>query len=290
MRIAITSDIHFFPQWADQIKRLADVLQARQPDLLILAGDIGEPLDMFAEGLRLFTSVASQRAAVAGNHDVWHRALPYTSERLWDSLLEETARAYGYRWLDRENLRFDSLGISGTIAWYDYGGRHPKLEFDHTYYECMKSRLSNDGNYVDWSWTDREFAARVGAEFIERLDQLERDPQIKAVLVVTHVPLFAQCLRPVYVLEQGILNAYYANVQLGEQVLERKKVRSIISGHVHIETQLEFSRQNGHVPPEPVQPVTVYTIPSDYGQAAALLLNTETWEAEIVRTTDKLRR
>jgi len=277
MRIAITSDIHFFPHWQSRIKRFAELIQARKPDLLILAGDLGEPLEMFAEALKVFRPVCQTRAALAGNHDVWHRATPYTSQHLWESLLESTARAYGYHWLDRGNLVVDSIGICGTLAWYDYGGRAPMLGLSEVDCEQLKSLVSNDANYVDWPWTDREFVRLISAEFEARLDALQADPQVKEIIVVTHVPLFRNCLKEITTPEQGVLNAYYGNIQLGERVAQRGKVKAVFSGHVHQERRCQVPRANG------AGPLSVYTIPADYGEPAALLLDTDTWQVSVIR-------
>ena len=282
MRIAITSDLHLFPRWIAQIKALAEQLAALEPDVMILAGDTGEPLDMFMQGLALFKSVSKRRAAVAGNHDVWHRVGDHSSELLWQSLLAEAAEVYGYTWLENENLVIDGLGICGSLAWYDYGGRHPELEFDLAFYEFVKNQVSNDANYVDWPWTDQEFASAIGDAFLARLDALQTNESISDVLVATHVPLFRECVRPVENLLQGIANAYYANVSLGEAVVKRHKVRAIISGHVHQDTRLTITSQNGHH-----HEIKAYTNPSDYGTPAALLLDTDTWEVETLRMPAK---
>jgi 3',5'-cyclic AMP phosphodiesterase CpdA len=282
MRIAITSDLHLFPRWIGQIKTLAERLMALEPDVLILAGDTGEPLDMFMQGLALFKPVSKRRAVVAGNHDVWHRVGDHSSELLWRSLLGEAAEVYDYTWLEDGNLVIDGLGICGSLAWYDYGGRHPDLEFDMAFYEFVKNQVSNDANYVDWPWSDREFAAAVGDAFLARLDALQADKSIEDILVATHVPLFRQCVRPADNLLQGIANAYYANVSLGEEVVKRHKVRAIISGHVHQDIRLTIASQNGHR-----HEIKAYTNPSDYGSPAALLLDTDTWEIETIKIPER---
>ncbi len=272
MRIAVTSDIHFHPPWYDRIKRFADLLQEQKPDLLVLAGDIGEPVEMFTRGLKVFQPVCEQRAALAGNHDVWHRDSSYTSQELWESRLEETARELGYHWLDRENVVIGSIGICGSIAWYDYSGKHPEINLTDDEYEMLKPLITNDGRYVDWPWTDREFARRVTAEICARLDALESDPRITDIVALTHVPIFSgpqsQALSPA--------NAYYANLALGEAVRQYEKVRVVLSGHVHLGLEREIPRGN-------LPPMRAYTNPADYGQPAALLVETETWQVTPLR-------
>jgi 3',5'-cyclic AMP phosphodiesterase CpdA len=276
MRIALTSDIHFHPPWADRAEALVGLIQEQAPDLLILAGDIGEPLEMFEQGLVTFEPACECRAALPGNHDVWHRVSDHTSQALWDSLLKQTSEAHGYHWLERENLVVDSIGICGTVAWYDYSGKQPALPLSDDQYERLKTMISNDGRFIDWPWRDREFAHRVGVAFLERLDALENDSQVTDVIAVTHVPLFKECLRPVSTPEHGIANAYYANLPLGEAVLQRRKVRALFSGHVHLAARLEVNRGDSG-------PLLVCNVPADYGKPAALIFDTGTQEVKTVQ-------
>lgn len=271
MLIAVVSDIHFDLSWKDPLKRLAGRLKDQEPDLLILAGDIGEPLDKFIRGLRVFQRVCERRAAFAGNHDVWHRSSSFTSQELWETRLEEAAREQGYHWLERENLTIGSLGVCGSLAWYDYSGKHPHFRLTDEHYESLKPLISNDGNFIDWPWTDREFARRIAAQVCDRLDALSGDPQVADILVATHVPLFDGLQRSVADPEAVIADAYYAHLTLGERIKQYEKVRVVVSGHVHVGLEREIPREGS-------TPLKVYTNPADYGDPAALLLETETWQ------------
>ncbi|NDJ52198.1 MAG: hypothetical protein GYB68_03825 [Chloroflexi bacterium] len=281
MKIAITSDIHYQQGWHTQIERLAEMLRDDGVELMIMAGDTGEPLDMFSKGLEIFSVVCQKRAALTGNHDVWHRPFllnsQHTSQELWDTQLKTVANAQGYTWLDYQNMVIDSLGICGTLAWYDYSGKSSALDFSDDEYEQMKPMISNDGRFITWGWTDRQFAQKISAEFLERLDALERDPKVTDILVVTHVPLFREATRYFEFPEQGVADAYYANATLGESVLTRKKVRAIVSGHVHRDTDLEVPTDHDHT-------IRAYTIPADYGKPAAVVIDTESWTRRIVRS------
>ncbi|MGF1505542.1 MAG: metallophosphoesterase [Anaerolineae bacterium] len=279
MRIIVTSDLHFHIPWHDTLKAFAKQLEALEADLFIIAGDLGEPLEMFNLCLKTFSRVSDHRAALAGNHDVWHRAGPNSSRDLWDTYLSRAAQKFDYHWLDERALVVGGLGIAGSIAWYDYSGGHPDVNLHGDEYEQVKPMISNDGNYIDWGWSDREFAALVGEELEERLQMLSERDDVTDILVVTHVPLFDGTQRYE---EDGsnriIANAYYANLTLGQRVLTYPKVRMAVSGHVHVERQLSVSR-NGSAP------LPVYTNPSDYGNPAALLIDTETWAVQVVRSS-----
>lgn len=276
MRIAVTSDIHFHPPWRERITRLASMLRAMQPDLMILAGDVGEPLNLFEQGLEAFAGVSENRAVIAGNHDLWNRTSQTPSQELWESLLPQAAFKLGYHWLEYNNLTMGSVGVCGTIGWYDYSGRHPEIDLDEDSYEELKASISNDGRFIDWKWTDREFAARVGAEFEKRLDTLQQSPEIETVVAVTHVPLFRRALRTYDLPQEAIANAYYANLPLGKTVMKYDKVRAIFSGHVHIERQYTVERADGN-------PIFAFNVPSDYGAPAALIWDVDSGEATAVR-------
>jgi Icc-related predicted phosphoesterase len=277
MRIAVTTDIHFHLPWFDQIVRLSRMLEERAPDMLVIAGDLGEPIEMFNQCLEVFKPVAENLAALAGNHDVWHREGGLTSHELWETALEKAARDQGYFWLDRENIILGELGICGGIGWYDYSARHPKVKLDPDEYERLKPLISNDANYIDWGWTDRQFATIAGNELVTRMEALHDQASVMDILVITHVPLFEGCVRYLDGVEEVVANAYYGNLTLGARLVNFPKLRMALAGHIHRERYVVVDR--GGLPPLPV-----YTNPSDYGTPAALLVDTDTWQVDILRT------
>jgi 3',5'-cyclic AMP phosphodiesterase CpdA len=276
MRVAITSDIHYHPPWHPRIDRLVASMQALEPDLLVLAGDIGEPLELFEAGLEAFAPVCEHRAVIAGNHDLWHRVSENSSQQLWEELLPQVASKLGYHWLEYRNLILGSLGLCGTIAWYDYSGRHPELELGEDAYEQMKPSVSNDGRFIDWPWTDREFAARIALDFGKRLQALQQSDDVENIVVVTHVPLFRESLRIYDTPQESLANAYYANLPLGRTVLNCDKVRAIFSGHVHVDRCYKVEGENG-------ASIIAMNVPSDYGSPAVVIWDTITGEATTIR-------
>lgn len=54
MRIAFTSDLHWEPRCAAAIEATAEATARSAPDVLVLAGDLGEPLEHFRRCLRAF--------------------------------------------------------------------------------------------------------------------------------------------------------------------------------------------------------------------------------------------
>ncbi len=233
MKIVATADLHFHPRWAKALTRLARDIHDERPDCLIVAGDVGHPLHHFRQGLALFADIPCPRLALAGNHDLWSSG-DHTSETLWNGVLAEAAHQAGFAWLDGEVRRLGSLGLCGTLGWYDYSARDPRLELADQDYYINKGMFNNDGNFVDWAWADQEFAAAVLAGFQERLAGLCQDPAIGQIVVATHVPPFEQnMVRKEDDFAWTFGNAFFGNLTLGQAILSCPKVSHVISGHSH---------------------------------------------------------
>lgn len=144
-KIAITSDLHLGITAPQQIAALVTEIAAEQPDLTILAGDLGEPIERFRACLALFADLPGAKAVLAGNHDVW--AHGQQSQDLWERLLPEATRAAGMLWLEDATWRQDGCAVVGSLAWYDYSAVDPGLPpFTPAYYAIHKRDSNNDGN------------------------------------------------------------------------------------------------------------------------------------------------
>jgi predicted phosphohydrolase len=260
MKIVVTSDLHLGITSASTIRKLADEIAAQEPALTVLAGDIGEGLPQFRACLKLFSDLPGDVAVLAGNHDVWARA-GYSSQDLWERSLPEAVQAAGMLWLEEAVWRHDDIAVAGSLAWYDYSAADSTLHFSSpAVFAKMKGQYNMDAEYVDWPWSDKEFAARVGSALCERLQKLEDDPGIHRVLVISHMPLFEeQMSRKPHDFHWGFSNAYFGNVTLGQQVLEvSTKVQVVVSGHTHI--GIEGQVQRPHCSARPA----VSVLASDY--------------------------
>ncbi len=263
MRVVVAADLHYHPRWHGTLTHFADEVRQQKPDCFILAGDIGHPLPLFRRGLALFADLDCPRLAVAGNHDLWSGE--HSSETLWGGLLEATVREAGFVWLEGENHRLGSLGICGTLGWYDYSARAPDLDVDARDYFINKAMFNNDGNFVDWDRTDQAFAAQLLAAFSKRLSSLCDDSAITQVLVATHVPPFEENLvRKPGDFAWSFSNAYFGNLTLGETILGCPKVSHVVSGHTHAGGHWTIAAPHGAV--------ESYVVGSDYGQPAYVTL------------------
>ncbi|NWG22534.1 MAG: metallophosphoesterase [Chloroflexi bacterium] len=232
MRIIITADLHYRPASRDAYLAFAQQIHSRAPDCFIIAGDVGHPLRLFQRGLQLFRDLPCPRAVIAGNHDVYRGE--YGSRTLWEEWLPRIAREEGFIWLEQDVLALGSLGICGTMAWYDYSSRAPHLPLSDHEYRMLKGQVNHDADYIDWPWSDRAMARYLAKGFSSRLGGLVANPAVRQILVVTHMPIFEPAVppRPESAF-WSLLSAYLGNFTLGRLVFDQPKVTHVVSGHLH---------------------------------------------------------
>ena len=255
-RIVITSDLHLGITSADEIAPLIPAIEAEQPDLTIIAGDIGKRLADVRACLDMFAGLPGQIAALAGNHDLWAHDDDH-SANLWAQGIPDVVRDAGMLWLEDAVWRRDGLAVAGSIAWYDYTGADPSIPPQtEAYWIDLKKRMHPDGKYLDWPWSDISFATRCGDALVARLAALEADASVSDVLVVTHVPLFReQLINRTEIPNWGYGNAFFGNLTLGERLRRLPKLRAVVSGHTHIGRSETLADGSG---------IPVWVIPSDF--------------------------
>jgi hypothetical protein len=234
-RLAVTSDLHLPITPPATLADLAGAIAEFSPHALVIAGDVAESLKDTAYCLELFRQIVPCAVWVLpGNHDLWARDA--RSTRLWHQLLPETARQAGCQWLEGSAFVQDGVAVAGTIAWYDYSAADPQVGATPAIYASEKRHVNPDGMYIDWEWNDPQFAALIAQPFLATLDRLEADDSVRQMVVVTHVPVLEcqMCRRPDNP-RWSFSNAYFGNLTLGQQILQRSKVTHIVSGHTHVE-------------------------------------------------------
>jgi predicted MPP superfamily phosphohydrolase len=260
--IVVTSDLHLGITTEAEIRALVERIATEQPDLTVLAGDIGEGLSNVTACLRLFAGLPGEVAVLAGNHDLWVHPGGPSSQELWERALPDAVRAAGMLWLEDAVWRRDDVAVVGSIGWYDYSAIDPTVgPFTLEQIADYKARKFPDAFYMDWPWTDQEFATRCGDALVSLIQALEDDPSARTVFVVTHDPVFeVQMLRKPGSIGWGKTNAFFGNLTLGQRLTPFRKLRRVISGHTHIGREGEVAR------PEVAgaAPISAYVIPSDY--------------------------
>lgn len=274
-KIVITSDLHLGITSKATLRTLVSTIAAEEPALTVLAGDLGEGLPNVVGCLKLFAQLPGEVAVLAGNHDVWARA-HYSSQDLWERYLPEAVQAAGMLWLEGTVWQRDGVAVAGSLAWYDYSAADPAfLPYPAEFFAERKGNYNLDAKYVQWLWSDQEFAARLGDALCQRLQRLEADPGVRSVLVASHVPLFEEqmCRKP-HDPHWGLSNAYFGNLTLGQQVLAMSKVQVVVSGHTHIGREGQVTRSGF---PEGCA-LSVSVLGSDYHAPVYQVIDTATLE------------
>jgi 3',5'-cyclic AMP phosphodiesterase CpdA len=249
--IAAISDIHHSEFWPDSALEVASRVRQVNPDILILAGDLGEDRTHFREALDIFHGPWST-LVLPGNHDLWSprlvvsapretASLP-TSQDLWDRLLPEMVRASGAVWLEDTPVIISGarLAITGTIGWYDYSGEQLGRSVDVIARD--KDEFIKDGMRIDWNKTDQEFSADRHQWLAGALAFLSGQSDVDQILVATHMVPFLE-LRKKNKRRSDEVLPYYINRTLGSVIAAHPKVSHTVSGHYHGGSQVMIKRK-----------------------------------------------
>ena len=251
LRIATVSDLHTdFPENRDALVKLAVEIHRRGADLVIVAGDVSHRADRIDRALRAFREVAPQVAYVPGNHEMW---FDVASARLRSELdswhryrqeLREVAQAAGAHYLPAGPLVLEGIAVAGTCGWYDYSLMLPAYRAQ-VGLEALEAKqfggaVWSDRRYVAFRhadgrlMTDPEVAARMELDLRAQLEQLEADPNVEEIVVVTHHQPFSEVVRRTGMLPWEYFNAFMGSAGLGETIASSGKVRTAVYGHTHI--------------------------------------------------------
>jgi Calcineurin-like phosphoesterase len=269
-RIIVTSDLHLGITTEQEIRAHAEQIADAQPDLTVLAGDLGEGLANIRTCLRMFAHLPGQVAVLMGNHDMWAYER-HPTQTLWEELLPHVVRDGGMHWLEESVWIREGVAVVGSMTWYDYSAVDPAAP-PHAaqWFARHTGRYINDARFVTWTWSDLEAARILGDALVERVQGLEDDPSAQAVLVVTHVPIFrAQMVTKPGDRRWGMSNAYFGNLTLGDRLTRMSKLRRVVSGHTHCGREGILERPG-------LPPLSVSVVASDYHRPVYMTIESST--------------
>ena len=239
MCIYITSDLHLGVSVRGDrtVGGLARFLERRgtPEDILIVAGDIATDDEHILQCLRLFHGFPGQKAAIAGNHDVWVEPNTITSLARYQGL-PGLFRQAGFHPLEELPLLHGQVGFAGALGWYDYSFSDARLNLPSEMY--VQKPGWSDGQYVQWGCSDSEVVEQQLRQLEVQLQWLQQ--QVKEVVVVMHhVPAFqllsfpwARWLVP---RQWRYLNAFLGSERFQELFGQyRRLVRTVVCGHIHL--------------------------------------------------------
>ncbi len=262
MRIAFCSDLHVDiskNNW-ELVPHLVEVLKVVSPDVFVLAGDISPELGDIEYALDLFRPLSCHKFFVPGNQDIWvlseeMQEKGHDSYEKYYFFLPEVCRRNGFVPLWTEPARVGPVGFVGSIGWYE---ALPGFDGQDELGDAGEAARLRDSAWNDmrWAcWCDistlgreglgplRRSNEEVAREFNLRLDQdledMERDSQIKEVVVVTHFPPFPPLGCWIGDEEEKVI--FPGSRETGSILLSHRKVVLSISGHLHDKSDLMVS-------------------------------------------------
>jgi predicted phosphohydrolase len=258
-RIALTADLHYgirdTGDWATH--ELVALLAEHQPDLIILAGDIGTG-EHFERCLALFDKFSCKKALVPGNHDVWVKSIDPRgdSAHLYSELLPRVSADHGFHYLDQAPLVLPDaeLAVVGSMNWYDYSWSIDRLKTatpqweDYLARKCFTRGKHNDGNFVRWPFTDDQFTAKVVEALASQLDRVTAE--VHQSIVVTHHPPFRGLNYPrpePLGVDDLLWQAFSGNTRI-EKVLKQyaDRIAFAFCGHTHFAVGCEWHGIRGY--------------------------------------------
>ena len=267
LRLAYTSDIHLDASEMnrDAAGAVAAVARAKDPDVLIVAGDAGNTLEALEEALSCFADIGAIRFFVPGNHDVWIETEGQEligSRVKYEERIPEVCRRSGFHDLGLEPVVIEDIGFVGSLGWYDYTFADRRLGLTEDDY--WKGRFGDDiwwdkkmtywmpvsqpppsidrpklpgvspqTKIVAGAPAERMRDPEVCAEMTRRLEAhiVSIENRVKKIVAVIHtLPFFVGIPRrdpPYY------LDAYTGSERLGRVLHAHTKVKHCIHGHKH---------------------------------------------------------
>lgn len=265
MRILITADLHYdMARSRESAERIAHEVLRKGGDALVLLGDTaGAVIEPFRRCLELFDGFTGQKFLVPGNHCLWCRDGENSIER-YEHVLPAVAGKAGFSVLDHEPAVLGSVGLVGSVGWYDYSFRDRSLGIPEPFYRAKlapgaagrtkhhrhlldeySGQLSQrslsinarwmDGMHVKLGMEDAEFVEMLGDRLTRQLAALEERADT-IVAFLHHLP-FRELVPKDRPDRFAFAAAFLGAQQLGEILLGCKKVTRVYCGHSHWPTR-----------------------------------------------------
>jgi 3',5'-cyclic AMP phosphodiesterase CpdA len=256
LRVATLSDLHTdFEANREVLVRLAVAIHAAGADAVVVAGDISHREDRIARTLEALRVAAPVVAYIPGNHDLWFdvpdapRHPELDTWRRYHVDLKAVAEGVGAHYLPAGPLRLGKAAVAGTCGWYDYSLMLPAIRAQVPDEALAAKHLGgvmwSDVRFVSFRdatgalMDDAAVARRMEAELAAHLAALDADPEVEAVLAVTHHLPFDAVVQRSGTLPWEFFNAFMGSRGLGEVIRGARKVRAAVYGHTHVVGRFE---------------------------------------------------
>jgi len=260
MRILITADLHYdIARSREPAERLAERVRAKKADALVLVGDTaGIELDPWRACLALFGGFPGRKLLVPGNHCLWCREGETSLDR-YERVLPQVAAEAGFTVLDHQPVVLGTVGLVGTVGWYDYSLANEDLAIPEAFYraklspgaaayvgrdellDAHRDALTDrqmevrarwmDGHYIRLDVSDEAFVEFLAEKLQRQLDDIA--PRVERIVVFIHHLPFADQVPPDRPDPFTFAAAYMGAKRFGHVLLGCEKVSHVYCGHSH---------------------------------------------------------
>lgn len=237
MKIGAISDLHIKHEESSEfIATLIAVCKANKLDLLLIAGDISEDVNLTIDYINKINK-SIECLYVPGNHDLWNRYNNLTTEQIY-----ELYDSHKHCLLAKSKSITSKVDVVGHIGWYDYSLGDNQL-YSNAELDSMtiEGRTWQDKNYISWTSNN----CSVATEIDDQIESLLANNQ-KQKILITHMisnPGFK------VIIDEHRQNKAFFNSYLGTerlyQMTKDNNISHAICGHVHyrktiVENQVKY--------------------------------------------------
>lgn len=139
------------------VNYIVEYLRVEQPDIFVIAGDVGNSSEMLDETLQRFSKIDCLKCFIPGNHDIWfdsknklHKG--FDSSFKYEVTLKDISAKNNFIYPVFEPYIFKDIAVLGSIGWYDYSLADVRLKGIYDVKDYQYGRFNN------MIWADVEYA------------------------------------------------------------------------------------------------------------------------------------
>lgn len=227
MKIGAISDLHIDRpsdyNKSEYAESLAQIVQSKQLDILLIAGDISNNYKesyQFVLDMKQLTGIAVY--FIPGNHDYWS-VDDKTTKEIHDYFINQPECLIGH-----PLVLNDEWAIVGNSGWYDYSYASEQYSIDQLKRGRFKGATWQDKVHIDWGVSDIEMSRDTAKQAEQDLKQV----QDKNIILMTHVVTEPSFKVP---MPHRIFNYFNAFIGTSDfaPLYQKYPIRYSIMGHVH---------------------------------------------------------
>ncbi|SCS82950.1 metallophosphoesterase [Staphylococcus caeli] len=234
MKIGVISDLHIDRHKSlrpdDYVAGLVEVLNQREIELLLIAGDISNHYQLTHQFIEAVETTAHVDVRfIPGNHDFWSEDTDITSAEILKYYMHMDACLIGKPYHIN-----DAWAIVGNTGWYDYTYASSEFSLERLERRKYYGATWQDKVKIDWPMDDRKLSEIAASQTRKDLDQVKD----KKVILMTHIVTHPKFAVPMPHRIFDYFNAFIGTSDFKE-IYHEYPIQYSIMGHVHFRNVFE---------------------------------------------------